>query len=120
RQPREAAQRREREAREREPLDVEVVLGLPGERELGHLLGAHATRPHRAPDRPARAADDLCRLEAGLLERARHPDQRHGRAAASGGDQRETLSVELRDWPRLERGEDRRRIYLLWAIDEWQ
>src|SRR5215217_554069 len=71
RQAGEPPQDRQREARQPQPLDVEVVLRLPREREVRHLLRAHPGGPHRAPDRSAGAADDLGRLDASLLEGAR-------------------------------------------------
>ena len=75
----EPAQRRQREPRQLQPLDVEIVLRAPAERELGHLLGAQAGGPHRAPDGAARAADDQRRPYVRLLERAGDPH--HGKRA---------------------------------------
>jgi hypothetical protein len=118
RQAGEAAQRGERELGELRPLDVEVVLRRPRERELRHLVRGHPGSPHRTPERAAGAADDLGRLDARLLERPGHADQRDGRPAATGCHQRHALALELGDGPLAQRLEDVGGIDRLLAVDD--
>ena len=75
REPGEVTQGGEQEMREARPLDIEIVLGLPGEREVGHRLRAQARGPHRAPDDRPGAAGDPHGADPGLLECPCHADQ---------------------------------------------
>ena len=93
-EPGEPLQRRGGVPRHLPPLDIEVVLESPAKREVGHLLGAQAGRPHRAPDRPAGAGDDQLRLDPRLLERAADADQGNAGARPSPGDHGDALALE--------------------------
>jgi hypothetical protein len=87
-------------------VHVEVVLGLPVERLVHHLLCGQAGGHHRPPQRRARADRDRLRLDAGLLERARHAAGGDAGAAAARQQQPHLLVAQRRDRPRLERRED--------------
>src|SRR3954454_21007259 len=116
----EAAQSRQREARQLGPLDVEVVLRAPREGELGHLLRRESRGPHRAPQRRAGARGDGRRADARLLERARYTHERHAGAAPAGAHHADTLPLERLDRTRLERREHVVDVGRRGAVDDRQ
>ena len=115
----EPSHRREGEPRQAGPLDVEVVLRPPHQRELRHLVGGQPGGPHCPPHGRAGARRYRRGTDAGLLERARHPDQRHARSAAARAHHAHALAAESGRRPASERRQDVRRRRLR-AVDERQ